>query len=71
MSKIKILIIDYSAVMRKIIQRRIQQSGILVDEFVEAVDGKEGLEKVAYNDIDLILCKWEMLDMTGMILLKN
>ena len=35
----KVLIIDDSSVMRKIIQRNIQQSGLLVDEFVEAGDG--------------------------------
>ena len=41
----KVLIIDDSAVMRKIIQRNIQQSGLLVDEFVEAGDGREGQKR--------------------------
>ena len=66
----KVLIIDDSAVMRKIIQRNIQQSGLLVDEFVEAGDGREGLEKVTANNIDLILCDWNMPNMTGIDFVK-
>jgi two-component system chemotaxis response regulator CheY len=56
--------------MRKIIQRNIQQSGLLVDEFVEAGDGREGLEKVTSNNIDLILCDWNMPNMTGIDFVK-
>lgn len=66
----KVLIIDDSAVMRKIIQRNIQQSGLIVDEFVEAGDGREGLEKVTANDIDLILCDWNMPNMSGIEFVK-
>lgn len=66
----KVLIIDDSAVMRKIIQRNILQSGLLVDEFVEAADGREGLEKVTTNNIDLILCDWNMPNMTGIEFVK-
>ncbi len=66
----KVLIIDDSAVMRKIIQRNIQQSGLIVDAFIEAGDGKEGLEKAATNDVDLILCDWNMPNMTGIEFVK-
>ena len=66
----KVLIIDDSAVMRKIIQRNIQQSGLIVDSFIEAGDGKEGLEKAANNDVDLILCDWNMPNMTGIEFVK-
>lgn len=66
----KVLIIDDSAVMRKIIQRNIQQSGLLVDEFVEAGDGREGLEKATSNNVDLILCDWNMPNMTGIDFVK-
>ena len=66
----KVLIIDDSAVMSKIIQRNIQQSGLLVDEFVEAGDGREGLEKATTNNIDLILCDWNMPNMTGIDFVK-
>lgn len=66
----KVLIIDDSAVMRKIIQRNIQQSGLIVDEFVEAGDGREGLEKATTNAVDLILCDWNMPNMTGIDFVK-
>ncbi len=66
----KVLIIDDSAVMRKIIQRNIQQSGLLVDEFVEAGDGREGLEKATSTNVDLILCDWNMPNMTGIDFVK-
>ena len=66
----KVLIIDDSAVMRKIIQRNIMQSGLLVDSFVEAGDGREGLEKAATGDVDLILCDWNMPNMTGIDFVK-
>ncbi len=67
----KVLIIDDSAVMRKIIQRNIQQSGLIVDEFVEAGDGREGLEKATSNNVDLILCDWNMPNMTGIDFVKT
>ena len=66
----KVLIIDDSAVMRKIIQRNIMQSGLLVDEFVEAGDGREGLEKATTCNVDLILCDWNMPNMTGIDFVK-
>ncbi|HLG30205.1 MAG TPA: response regulator [Candidatus Brocadiales bacterium] len=67
----KVLIIDDSGVMRKIIQRNIVQAGLLVDQFLEAGDGKEGLEKVGQNnDLNLILCDWNMPNMTGIEFVK-
>lgn len=66
----KVLIIDDSAVMRKIIQRNIIQSGLLVDAFLEAGDGREGLEKATTNDVDLILCDWNMPNMSGIDFVK-
>ncbi len=68
----KVLIIDDSGVMRKIIQRNIVQAGLLVDQFLEAGDGKEGLEKVGQNnDLNLILCDWNMPNMTGIEFVKT
>ena len=45
----KLLLVDDSAVMRKIIQRNIKETGLIVDEFVEAGDGNQALEKVNEN----------------------
>lgn len=37
----KVLLVDDSSVMRKIIQKNIKAANLQVDEFIEASDGKE------------------------------
>ncbi len=67
----KVLLVDDSAVMRKIIQRNIKETGMVVDEFVEAGDGKQALEKVNDNgNLDLILLDWNMPNMSGIEFVK-
>ena len=46
----KVLVVDDSAVMRKIIKKNIAESGMTVDEFVDAGDGKQALEAVSNNN---------------------
>ncbi len=67
----KVLLVDDSAVMRKIIQRNIKESGLIVNEFVEAGDGAQALEKVSANELDLILCDWNMPNMSGIEFVKT
>jgi two-component system chemotaxis response regulator CheY len=67
----KILLVDDSAVMRKIIQRNIKEAGLVVDEYLEAADGKLALEVVNNKEVDLILCDWNMPNMTGIEFLKT
>ncbi len=67
----KVLVVDDSAVMRKIIKKNIAESGMTVDEFVDAGDGKQALEAVSNDDnIDLILCDWNMPNMSGLEFVK-
>ncbi|MGR3178126.1 MAG: response regulator [Candidatus Anammoxibacter sp.] len=66
-----VLIVDDSNVMRKIIQKQIKAANLVVDEFMEAGDGKEGLEKVKEKVPDLILCDWNMPNMTGIEFIKT
>jgi two-component system, chemotaxis family, chemotaxis protein CheY len=67
----KVLVVDDSAVMRKIIQKNIKESGMIVDEFFNAGDGKQALDTVNNNDIDLILCDWNMPNMSGIEFVKT
>jgi len=60
----KILIVDDSAVIRKLIK---SAADVLQLETEEAQDGVEALEKLSsiYEEIDLILLDWNMPDMSG------
>ena len=68
----KVLLVDDSAVMRKIIQRNIKETGLIVDEYVEAGDGKQALEKVSDSgELDLILLDWNMPNMSGIAFVRT
>jgi two-component system chemotaxis response regulator CheY len=62
----KILIVDDSATMRKILMRVIRQAGVDTEGFLEASNGAEGLERLnADGTIDLILSDVNMPVMNG------
>ncbi len=61
-----VLLVDDSATMRKIVKRKITEVGFTVDEFFEAGDGKQALEVVINNSVDLILLDWNMPIMNGL-----
>ncbi len=67
----KILVVDDSAVMRKIIKKNIKESGLLVNEFADAGNGKQALDVVSHDNIDLILCDWNMPNMSGLEFVKT
>ncbi len=67
----KVLIVDDSAVMRKIIKKNIADSGMVVSDYIDAGDGKQALDAVSKNDIDLILCDWNMPNMSGLEFVKT
>ncbi|GBF48982.1 response regulator receiver domain-containing protein [Leptospira ryugenii] len=67
MSK-KILIIDDSAVFRKIISVHLKNANF---ELVEAGDGLEGLSKLEEHQIDLIVSDMNMPNMDGISFIKK
>lgn len=66
MNKVRALIVDDSAVMRKIIERSLRQAGIDLSQVLEAGDGAEALGVVRDNPPDLILCDINMPVMDGL-----
>jgi|TARA_B100001079_G_scaffold100885_1_gene86694 two-component system chemotaxis response regulator CheY len=66
-----VLLVDDSATMRKIVRREIDKIGFVVDEFIEAGDGKQGLEKVFNHSVDLILLDWNMPVMDGLTFVQT
>ena len=66
----KILIVDDSSTMRKIVMRTLRQAGFSGDEVVEAGDGVEGLSKLDEGSVDLIFSDVNMPNMNGMDFIK-
>jgi two-component system chemotaxis response regulator CheY len=62
---INILIVDDSTTMRLIIKKILAQTHLPFGNILEAVNGKEGLEKMKANPLDLVLADLHMPDMTG------
>jgi two-component system chemotaxis response regulator CheY len=71
MNSIQALIVDDSAVMRKIVERAMRQAGIELSKVFEAGNGVEALAVLAENTVDLILCDINMPVMDGLEFVKQ
>jgi two-component system chemotaxis response regulator CheY len=69
--KLKVLIVDDSAVMRKIVERALRQGGLDLGEVLEAGNGAEALVAVRKGGLDLILSDINMPVMDGLEFLRN
>lgn len=67
---LKVLVVDDSATMRKIIIRGLASAGIADCEFTEASDGAEGLEALSKAECDLILSDINMPNVDGIEFVK-
>lgn len=65
-----ILIVDDSKAMRMIITRTLRQAGF-DGEVLEAANGVEAFQKLQSCAPDLVLCDWNMPEMTGIDLLEQ
>ncbi len=65
----KILTVDDSATMRRIIKNQLKQAGF--EEVDEAEDGRVALTLLAKNQYDLLITDWNMPEMCGLELVKE
>jgi len=71
MKKLRVLIVDDSSVMRKIVERSLRQAGLDLGEVLEAGNGAEALVEVQKGALDLILSDINMPAVDGLEFLKN
>ncbi|NRA43920.1 MAG: chemotaxis protein CheY [Oligoflexales bacterium] len=66
----KILVVDDFPTMRRIVKTLLRQNGFT--NFIEAEDGVKAYTTLqTTNDIEMIVCDWNMPNMTGLELLKT
>jgi two-component system, chemotaxis family, chemotaxis protein CheY len=70
-TKLRVLIVDDSSVMRKIVERSLRQAGLDLGEVLEASNGVEGLAEVQKGKLDLILSDINMPSMDGIEFVKS
>lgn len=68
-NKIKVLIVDDYASIRKVIRNLLKQSGY--KDIVEAEDGVMALRTLKSQKIDIVVSDWNMPNMSGLELLKT
>ncbi|MBL7179758.1 MAG: chemotaxis response regulator CheY [Pseudomonadota bacterium] len=67
--KMKVLIVDDFATMRRILRNILKQLGFT--NITEADNGKAALKELKKEKFDLILCDWNMPEMPGIELLNT
>jgi len=70
-NKLKVLIVDDSSVMRKIVERSLRQAGLEIEVVKEAGNGAEALAEVQNSSFDLILSDINMPAMDGLEFLRS
>jgi two-component system chemotaxis response regulator CheY len=68
MPSIKILIVDDSITIRRIITNALKTVGFT--DTIEASNGKEALEKLPSGKVDFIITDWNMPEMNGLDFIK-
>jgi len=67
-SKLRILIVDDSPTMRRILVNTVIKAGF--SDVKEAEDGKDGLAKLLAGEYDLLMTDWNMPNMNGLELVQ-
>ncbi|MCU1322513.1 MAG: response regulator receiver protein [Acidobacteriaceae bacterium] len=66
-----VLLVDDSAMMRKVVSRTLKMAGLEFEQVLEAGDGAEALTCLRDNNVELIMCDINMPVMNGLELLQR
>lgn len=69
MSDMKILAVDDSPTMRRIIINTLKRAGYT--DIIEATDGKDALAKMKVDKVDFVITDWNMPEMDGLTFVTN
>ncbi len=69
MQNLKILAVDDSPTMRRIIINTLKRAGF--NDVAEATDGKDALAKMKVEDFNFIITDWNMPEMDGLTFVTN
>ena len=65
----RILVVDDSSTMRRIIINTLTKLGHT--EILEAGNGREGLDRLANAEVDVVITDWNMPEMSGIEFIRN
>ena len=68
---LSVLVVDDSSVMRRMVMRSLQLSGVPAHEVREAGDGNEALRLIREQYVDIVLCDLHMPVMDGLELVRH
>ena len=69
MAGIRILAVDDSPTMRRIIINTLKRAGFA--DVIEATDGRDALAKLKVEKVDFIITDWNMPEMDGLTFVSN
>lgn len=65
----RFLVVDDSSTMRRIIINTLHKLGY--EDIVEAGNGREGMDRVADGQVDLVITDWNMPEMNGIEFVRS
>ena len=68
---LKVLVVDDSAVMRTIIAKTLKMAGLPLGDIYQAANGREGLDALGSQMVDLVLVDINMPEMNGMEMIER
>ncbi len=69
--QVRAMIIDDSAIMRKMVMKNLTASKLVDFAFTEAEDGQDALNKFKDGDFDMLFVDWNMPNMSGIELVRK